>query len=621
MTIQRFKIRLILSLLFSLLLFNSSNFAQDKYAVLVGVESYDPSKLGQLRFAEDDAIALGESLKELEFQVKVMTGQAHISTAKPTTPEKILRILATQMNNCIKGDTIVISLSGHGLQFGDEEPLENGARETYFCPEDADPSDRDTLLPISEVEELMKQCEASRKLLLIDACRNEFDDTEGAAKSARKLKLESVHESRKTVPGGMVVMFSCAPKQFSFEHEDIGHSVFTYHIVKYLSGNAESRFYDEDGSLNLNGLTNYVSKRTNEYVSENNLSADGQVPTVISASNDWKLGSGTNPVRALLQKMVEYSGGKGRLKNIDQLIITRSYRTMAGGEAFNFSSIDYAKPGLVITDTLMNGGRFRQGMTPDFGWVTELDNTVRPMDEREHDASWTTAFPYGVLELSERYDECEIEGKTTVNGNEAFIVRFGESDEGYYKMFITEQGEYLGSESLSRGQTTKSIITKNEEINGYTLATEATISIENDTFSTRGTVTADYEFDARISSDIFRIPSNVPRNPKVDIARIVNEYNDYSQVYVAESEGTLSQVEFRKISSNTMAVDLYLARGVYENTDPSFWSTAARKPAFIQLDLEENDRAMVKSGVVLQVTYKKPDGTSASQFYITQNDF
>ena len=40
-----------------------------KYALFVGVESYNPSQLAQLRFAEDDALALAESLTNLGFDV------------------------------------------------------------------------------------------------------------------------------------------------------------------------------------------------------------------------------------------------------------------------------------------------------------------------------------------------------------------------------------------------------------------------------------------------------------------------------------------------------------------------------------------------------------------------
>lgn len=92
----------------------SSLSAQDKYAVVVGVETYDSGTFDALDYANEDARDLGGSLNSLGFKTKVMTSDAASSTLRPSTPTKIATIMKTVANSCGKGDTLVISLSGHG---------------------------------------------------------------------------------------------------------------------------------------------------------------------------------------------------------------------------------------------------------------------------------------------------------------------------------------------------------------------------------------------------------------------------------------------------------------------------------------------------------------------------
>ena len=257
--------------------------------MVVGVETYDTSTFENLQFASEDAEQLAGALRNLGFQPTVMTSQSDSAKLRPTTPRKIANIIKTVSASAANGDTLIISLSGHGVQFADEPLLPTGVRETYFCPQDADLTEKSSLMKISDVVRFMNSSAASRKLLLIDSCRESVLSSEGKRKSAKRIELGSVHENRRSVPGGMAVLFSCSSNQFSWEHEPLGHSVFSYYVIEYLRGQADDRFYDT-GTLDLTGLVFYVSKRTNDYVSGKNLSADGQLPVLRGSSSNWPLG-------------------------------------------------------------------------------------------------------------------------------------------------------------------------------------------------------------------------------------------------------------------------------------------------------------------------------------------
>lgn len=263
--------------------------AQDRYAVVVGVEKYDTGTFNNLEFANEDASSIGKSLSNLKYKVVLMSAESESTRFHPTTPSKIKKVLQTQIKACAKNDTLIISLSGHGVQFADEPIRSDGSRETYFCPGDADLTDKSTLLPISEVFDMVQKCAASRKLILLDCCRNEQLSPDSKTKSSLKIKLDSVHESKRTFPDGMTLLFSCQNKQFSWEHKPLNQSVFSHFVAQYLEGHASSEFY-EKRSLNINGLISYVSKNTNSYVLEKGLSADGQNPVFLGSSSNWSIG-------------------------------------------------------------------------------------------------------------------------------------------------------------------------------------------------------------------------------------------------------------------------------------------------------------------------------------------
>ncbi len=147
--------------------------AQQKYAVVVGVETYDTSIFKNLRYAKEDAEAIGLALTRLGFDVSLMTSEAGTTALKPNSPKKILTAIRNKAKGLRPHDTFVVTLSGHGIQFVDDKAVD-GVKEHYFCPEDADPADVGTLVKFSDVSAIFEQCKATRKLLIVDACRNEI---------------------------------------------------------------------------------------------------------------------------------------------------------------------------------------------------------------------------------------------------------------------------------------------------------------------------------------------------------------------------------------------------------------------------------------------------------------
>jgi hypothetical protein len=263
--------------------------ADDRVALLVGVERYDESELAPLDWAEDDVEAIGRALEGLGFSVVTMTSASTVAARRPVLPSDILTQLDKRLADRQKSDTVVVAFSGHGVQFKDDEADSSGAKELWFCPERAQPGDRTTLLPITEVLRRIDACKAGRKLLLVDACRNDFVPPNGS-KSGRVIELPAAGVKRPPIPAGMVALFSCRPGEQSFELKALGHSIFSQHVIDFLEGKAPADRYPR-GAVQIRELTSYVSSKTRD-TAEVNLDRV-QVPDVVlptGSFGDWPLG-------------------------------------------------------------------------------------------------------------------------------------------------------------------------------------------------------------------------------------------------------------------------------------------------------------------------------------------
>jgi len=122
-----------------------------------------------------------------------MTSEARVPAHKPTNAKKILDLLDRVAEKREAEDTLIVAFSGHGVQFKGDRPLADGSHESYFCPEEANMKDCQSLVPLSRVMKVLAECKAERKLLIVDACRNEA--VADPAKAVKEIELEAVVRS------------------------------------------------------------------------------------------------------------------------------------------------------------------------------------------------------------------------------------------------------------------------------------------------------------------------------------------------------------------------------------------------------------------------------------------
>jgi Tfp pilus assembly protein PilF len=231
----------------------------DTYAFLVGVSEYvRKDQLKALKFASDDVIAFAGVLRNGGVPAKnivLMHDRQSNPRFKPGA-KQILREFHLLLATLEPEDFLIVGLAGHGVEIGP-------AGDSYFLPADADLKDPATLLNIKTIREDIERSQAGRKLLLVDACRNdpEADNARGLGptlKPPRRLSEDPLH-------GGVAALFSCNSERWSFEDPLLRHGIFFYEVIKACEGAADA---DRDGRITLDELEGFVRRETKTHARE-----------------------------------------------------------------------------------------------------------------------------------------------------------------------------------------------------------------------------------------------------------------------------------------------------------------------------------------------------------------
>lgn len=233
--------------------------AGKQHALLVGVEKYRHAKLEDLKYCGDDVLALEKVLAPQGFQCVVLRNDSDPDAVQPPsarlpTAANIQAALRTMLASVTKDDTVLVVLTGHGLQ-----PA--GSPQPFFCPMDANPSweadengkqtldNPETLIGIGALLKQLDKSGAGEKLVLIDACRN--------APALKGMKGGVDRVAFELLPEQCGLLLSCAQGQFSFESDKLGgkgSGVFLHHVIEGLNGAAK----DANGDVTWDSLVQHV---------------------------------------------------------------------------------------------------------------------------------------------------------------------------------------------------------------------------------------------------------------------------------------------------------------------------------------------------------------------------
>ncbi len=226
-----------------------------QYAILVAVSKYAktadwkplPYTIDEMGDFRAVLLDTGFAKENVEF---LHDGQTD-DKLRPTAAN-IVRKVTNMLDEIGENDTLLVALNGHGVQY-------KGDATGYFCPVNADLTDKKTLVPMDGKDGLyglLEQCKAKRKLLIVNACRN--DPTRDVSFARQKFDLVDRDEGE--VPKGIAALFSCKPGQKSYyypEEKMIKRSMFYHHLIEAWRGK-----YADGEKVTLDHVFDSVTRKT-----------------------------------------------------------------------------------------------------------------------------------------------------------------------------------------------------------------------------------------------------------------------------------------------------------------------------------------------------------------------
>lgn len=217
----------------------------EKFALIIGIESYQDTSISKVHFAEADAKDVAESLELHGF-----TGKNAIlllsSTATKTTIESKLRTLLAQV---AQEDYFVLFYAGHGFADNDHNFI------TCYDTQRGDLAQ--TSISLQQVLKDIKSTKCHHTILFLDSCHSGLQIDANMRGIVSEMAEDELHQFFKDSEF-QVGFASCKMGQKSYSSHTLSHGVWTYHLIQALKGEVLPAL-ERKRYLTANSLQNYLS--------------------------------------------------------------------------------------------------------------------------------------------------------------------------------------------------------------------------------------------------------------------------------------------------------------------------------------------------------------------------
>jgi hypothetical protein len=219
-----------------------------KWAVVIGVNEYlDRDKIKSLNYCVRDAHLVAETLA-----ARCSYDPRRILLITDDQPEAHLRPLKLNLQLRVQDwllkarpdDTVLVFFSGHG--FLDDRG------QGVLAPQDCELDNLGlTGFRTDELRNMLLQCKATQKILVLDSCHSGAKGDEPRGPSS-----EEVGASFRLAEG-LITLASCRKDETSCEWAEKRHGLFTYFLIEGLSGAADAEG-DKNGLVDSDELYSYT---------------------------------------------------------------------------------------------------------------------------------------------------------------------------------------------------------------------------------------------------------------------------------------------------------------------------------------------------------------------------
>lgn len=222
------------------------------HILTVGINEYQNKSLN-LNYAKTDASSFASQMKEQgdEIYSKVVLHQIF---DKDATKENILAKVTSLKDQISVNDVFVFYYAGHGSMVdGHFYLVSSNASRLY----DSDKID-EYGIEAEQLQQAMLEIKALKQLIIMDACQS-GGSVEVLAQRGAPEEKAIAQLSRSS---GIHVMAAAGSEQYATEFESLGHGLFTYALLKGLSGDADGA--PKDGKVTIYELKSYLDDQVPE---------------------------------------------------------------------------------------------------------------------------------------------------------------------------------------------------------------------------------------------------------------------------------------------------------------------------------------------------------------------
>lgn len=242
---------------------------EDDYALVIGIESYQ--SVPKADYGLRDARAVRAHLEALGWPARNIVSLE----GSAATGNKLKSYLQEWLPLNVKPDTtLFVYYSGHGAP----DPLSGDA---YLVPWDGDPKFlKSTAYPLKQFYAELGKLKVKRVVVALDACFSGAGGRSVLAKGARPLVVKVADG----VPAAenLTVLAAASGDEITGTLDDQGHGMFTYYLLKGLSGAAKT----PDGAVTPDSLFRYLSPKVEDEARRQNRE---QTPTFSGRGGDRPL--------------------------------------------------------------------------------------------------------------------------------------------------------------------------------------------------------------------------------------------------------------------------------------------------------------------------------------------
>lgn len=207
------------------------------YALIIGIGKYSDKRISPLELADADARGFYDLLIDPrhaglpEENVRLLIDEeATLSNIKKAISGWLFKLAD-------RDSTVIIFFAGHGGLESDKTNREADGIAKYLLPWDTDPDNLfASALSNIDFQELLRTIKAQRLVGFLDSCYAAGVSSTGAR------DVDIVDDPYKDLcqGKGRLIIASAQPNQRSWESKELGHGIFTHHLLQAIKGKADS---------------------------------------------------------------------------------------------------------------------------------------------------------------------------------------------------------------------------------------------------------------------------------------------------------------------------------------------------------------------------------------------